>query len=89
LDRLHQFGVLLKARFLKRKFNFSFFLIFSFFQLTIGIMGLFIFLDPQQMKQSYLRLLTYSLPLSQVYDMVWIINKSTEYWIDKTEGGMA
>jgi|DEB0MinimDraft_12_1074336.scaffolds.fasta_scaffold54845_2 hypothetical protein len=44
----------------------------DFLNLTIGIMGLFMFLDPQQMKQSYLRMLVYVLPVSQVYDAVWL-----------------
>ena len=52
-------------------------------------MGLHLFLDPQNMKQSYLRLLTAAIPLSQIYDLLWLYHKSTEYWIDKTEGGMA
>lgn len=60
----------------------------DFLNLTVGIMGLFLLLDPQQIKQSYLRLLTFSLPISSIYDGIWIYEKSTEYWDDPGEGGM-
>lgn len=57
--------------------------------MTIGVVGLFLLLDPQSIKQSYLRLLTLALPLSMPYDIIWLVQKTTEYWIDETEGGLA
>jgi len=45
-------------------------------------------LDPQQIKQSYLRMIVYVLPASWVYDLVWVLYKSKEYWNDREEGGM-
>jgi len=53
------------------------------------MMGLFIMLDPQQLKASYLRLLIFSLPVTEIYDLMWIYHKSGEYWNNKTEGGLA
>lgn len=46
-------------------------------------------LDPQSIKQSYLRLLTFAMPVSMVYDLVWIVQKTREYWIEQEEGGLA
>lgn len=60
----------------------------DFLNLTIGMMGLFIMLDPQQLKASYLRLLIFSLPVTQINDLVWIYWKSSEYWNNRTEGGL-
>lgn len=57
--------------------------------LTLGIMGLFLMLDPQQIKQSYLRIVTYSLPITWFYDLLWIIYKSKEYWEDREDRGMS
>lgn len=51
-------------------------------------MGLFLFLDPQQIKQSYLRLLVYVMPLSELYDCFWLYEKSDEYYEDQSENGM-
>ena len=45
-------------------------------------------LDPQQLKASYLRILVFGLPLTEIYDLFWIWHKSSEYWNNKTEGGM-
>jgi len=61
----------------------------DFLNLTIGVVGLFLLLDPQSIKQSYLRLLTLALPFSMPYDIIWLIQKTTEYWNDDTEGGLA
>jgi len=52
-------------------------------------MGLFMFLDPQQMKQSYLRMLVYILPVSEIYDGIWLYQKTSEYWNWQGEGGMS
>ena len=41
------------------------------------------------MKQSYLRLLTFILPISEIYDILWLVKKSGEYWNDTSEGGMS
>ena len=46
-------------------------------------------LDPQNIKQSYLRLLTLILPVSMIYDIVWLVQKTKEYWIEENEGGLA
>jgi hypothetical protein len=51
-------------------------------------MGLYLLLDPQSIKFSYLRLLTIALPVSMLYDIVWLIQKTREYWIDNEEGGL-
>lgn len=61
----------------------------DFLNLTIGIMGLFLFLDPQQIKQSYLRLLVMVMPLSEFYDGIWLYEKTSEYYEDQGENGMA
>lgn len=45
----------------------------DFLNLTLGVMGLYQMLDPQCIKQSYLRLLTFALPPSMIYDLMWII----------------
>lgn len=29
------------------------------------------------------------MPLTEIYDLVWIIEKSEEYWEDSSENGMA
>jgi len=60
----------------------------DFLNLTLAICGLFILLDPQHIKTSYLRLLVLAIPVSQIYDLLWLFHKSTEYWDNKTEGGM-
>lgn len=60
----------------------------DFLNLTVGIMGLFLLLDPQQIKLSYLRILTFSLPITLLYDFVWMYEKSQEYWDDPGEGGL-
>jgi len=52
-------------------------------------MGLFLFLDPQQIKQSYLRMLVIVFPLTYVYDIFWIVQNHAKFYEDKTEGGMA
>ena len=41
------------------------------------------------MKNSYLRMLVWIIPVSYIYDIFWMYQKTTEYWIDKTEGGLA
>lgn len=62
----------------------------DFLNLTIAIMGLFMFLDPQQTKFSYLRLIVlYVLPLSQLYDLFWLVQNHSAYMNDIIEGGMA
>lgn len=61
----------------------------DFLNLTIGVVGLYLLLDPQTIKFSYLRLLIFSLPLSMVYDVVWLVQKTREYWIESEEGGIA
>lgn len=60
----------------------------DFLNLTIAILGLFIFLDPQQMKQSYLRMLVYIMPLSWLYDGLWLYEKTSEYWGDTEDQGV-
>jgi hypothetical protein len=40
------------------------------------------------MKMSYLRLLCATLLVSELYDLIWLIKKSEEYWNDTSEGGM-
>ena len=60
----------------------------DFLNLTVGICGLFILLDPQMLKASYLRLLVAVIPVTQLYDLMWLLHKSGEYWDNKTEGGM-
>ena len=45
-------------------------------------------MDPQLIKYSYLRLLTFSIPVSLIYDLVWLFSKSDEYWSDESENGM-
>lgn len=55
----------------------------------MAILGLFMMLDPQQIKQSYLRLLVWAIMPSFIYDWFWIFHKHTEYWNDRSEGGMA
>lgn len=60
----------------------------DFLNLTLAICGLFILLDPQHIKTSYLRLLVLAIPISQLYDLLWLFHKSSEYWNNKTEGGM-
>lgn len=54
----------------------------DFLNLTIGMIGLFMFLDPQQIKQSYLRLMVAVFPLCQIYDIVWLWTKHNEYYND-------
>jgi len=61
----------------------------DFLNLTLAICGLFILLDPQHIKTSYLRLLVLAIPVSMIYDLVWLYQKATEFWINKSEGGMA
>lgn len=61
----------------------------DFLNLTMAILGLFMMLDPQQIKLSYLRLMVWVLPPTLIYDIFWIWHKHTEYWEDKIEGGMA
>ena len=61
----------------------------DFLNLTLGVVGLFLLHDPQSVKQSYLRLLTLALPVSMIYDIIWLVQKTTEYWIDESEGGLA
>ena len=57
-------------------------------QLTIGLVGLMLFLDPQSIKQSYLRALTFMMPVSLIYDLIWLWWKSEEFWEDQDEAGM-
>ena len=57
-------------------------------QLTIGLVGLMLFLDPQSIKQSYLRALTFTMPVSLIYDLIWLCWKSEEFWEDQDEAGM-
>mmetsp|Transcript_20856 Transcript_20856/g.32190 ORF Transcript_20856/g.32190 Transcript_20856/m.32190 type:complete len:98 (+) Transcript_20856:1561-1854(+) len=61
----------------------------DFMNLTVSILGLFLLLDPQQVKQSYLRMLVFVMPFTWAYDLLWVFKKSGEYWEDKGEGGMA
>ena len=61
----------------------------DFLNLTIGVVGLYLLLDPQTIKFSYLRLLIFALPLSMIYDVVWLVQKTREYWIETEEGGIA
>ena len=56
---------------------------------TLAVNGLLIMLDPQRIKQSYLRLIVAVMPLTYVYDLFWIFHKHAEYANDRTEGGMA
>ena len=63
--------------------------IFVIIQLTTSIMGLFLFLDPQQMKKSYLRSILVFLILTEVFDILWVVYKNDEYWGDQTENGMS
>ena len=51
-------------------------------------MGLFLLLDPQQIKQSYLRLLVATIPLSELYDALWLYERSDEYYENQSENGM-
>lgn len=56
---------------------------------TVAILGLMIMLDPQRIRQSYLRSIVAIMPLTYVYDIFWIVHKHKEYAEDKSEGGMA
>ena len=40
------------------------------------------------MRQSYLRIITFILPLSFPYDIFWLYLKTTEYINDKSDGGL-
>lgn len=61
----------------------------DFLNLTLGVMGLYLLLDPQSIKQSYLRLLTFIMPISMIYDIIWLVQKTSEYLGDAGEGGLA
>lgn len=61
----------------------------DFLNQTLAVLGLSIFLDPQKIKQSYLRLMVVATGLTYVYDIFWIVHKHKEYAEDRTEGGMA
>lgn len=61
----------------------------DFLNLTMGAVGMLLMVDPQQIRQSYLRLLMVMLGVSQLYDLVWLYSKSDEYWEDKQENGMS
>ena len=34
-------------------------------------------------------MLTLILPVSMIYDIVWLVQKTKEYWIEENEGGLA
>lgn len=56
---------------------------------TIAVNGLMIMIDPQRIKQSYLRLIVALMPLTYAYDLFWVFHKHSEYANDKSDGGMA
>ena len=60
----------------------------DFLNLTLALCGLFMLLDPQHIKASYLRLLVLAIPVTELYDIIWLFHKFTEYYDNKTEGGM-
>ena len=60
----------------------------DFMNLTMAILGLFMLLDPQQIKQSYLRMLVWAFIPSQFYDIAWLYHKHSEFYNDKLEGGL-
>ena len=61
----------------------------DYINLTMAIIGLHLFLDPQQIKQSYLRALVFALPVSEIIDIIWLYDKAEEFWEDKDENGMS
>ena len=61
----------------------------DFLNLTIGCVGMFLMLDPQNIKNSYLRMIVLSLAVSEVYDLLWLFNKTDEYWDDLSENGLS
>lgn len=44
----------------------------DFLNLTLGVMGLYQMLDPQNIRLSYIRLITFALPYTMLYDVIWI-----------------
>lgn len=60
----------------------------DFLNLTFAILGLLLFLDPQRMKYSYLRLMVAVFPLTYIYDIFWLVTKHSEFSVDKNEGYM-
>ena len=52
------------------------------------MIGLHMLMDPQQVKQSYLRSLTFALLVSEIFDGLWLWLRFEEWYEDKDENGM-